>query len=115
MTGELADSAAARRFTVSLQPDDHTELAGLALRLRVSRSEALRRAIRDRLAETPEPDAANDTSMAEELALHNLVATEQVIRLLERFLPGGTAASAEVLPAAIGAAQVRIASGSVPG
>jgi hypothetical protein len=99
-------------FTVSLRPDDHADLEELATNLRLSRGEAVRRAIRDALHGRPQPtpeSAGDESSFAEEVALQHLVATEQVIKLLERFLPGGAAVTAEVLPEAIGAAQARIA------
>jgi hypothetical protein len=116
VTGQLPADGPVRRFTVTLRAEDHAELQALASRRRVSRSQALRLAIRDAFAEHPATaPTAEESAVGEELALHNLVATEQVIKLLERFIPGGPAAAAEALPLAVGAAQVRIAdSGRVP-
>jgi hypothetical protein len=116
VTGQLPVTGVPKRFTVTLQAEDNADLRALASRHRVSRSQALRLAIRNAVAEQPpSPPTAEESAVGEELALHNLVATEQVIKLLERFLPGGPTVSAEVLPLAVGAAQVRIGeSGRLP-
>jgi hypothetical protein len=108
--GQLPVEGPIKRFTVSLRAEDQLELRAFASQHRVSLSQAVRLAIRHAMADPPAASAtAEETAAGEELALHNLVATEQVIKLLERFLPGGPAAAAEVLPLAIGAAQLRIA------
>ena len=102
------------RIAVSLARADLAELDQFAGRLRMTRSAAVRYAVR--VAGGGDPHSDRPGGAGEELVLHNLVATEQVIKLLERFLPGGPAAAAEVLPLAVGAAQLRIAdSGRLPG
>jgi hypothetical protein len=55
--------------------------------------------------------ATESQGLAEELALHNLIATEQVIQLLERIVRHGPGAADEVLVEAGRAAQRRLAAG----
>jgi hypothetical protein len=55
----------------------------------------------------PEPRA----ELLSELAFHNLIATEQVIKLLETVVRDGQGAADRLLPAAGQAAQVRLARG----
>src|ERR1700694_5326697 len=97
--GQLPVEVPARRFTVTLQAEDQVELRALASRHRASLSKGMGLWILTAMAEPLAVAAtAQETTAGEELALHNLVATEQVIKLLERFFPGGPAAAAEVLP-----------------
>ena len=94
------------RVDVSLPRADLAALDRFAAGLRMTRSAAIRYAVR--VAGGGSRQADQPQGSGEELMLHNLVATEQVIKLLERFLPGGAMAAAEVLPLAVGAAQLRI-------
>ncbi len=94
------------RIDISLPRADLASLDRFAAGLRMTRSAAIRYAVR--VAGGGSTQAGLSQGSDEELLLHNLVAVEQVIKLLERFLPGGPSIAAEVLPLAVGAAQLRI-------
>jgi len=61
-------------------------------------------AARSRPREAPEPAGAG----ADELNLHLLVAIEQVIGLIESFVPRGRGAAKALLPEAVAAAKERL-------
>ena len=62
-----------------------------------------------------DPVAVSDdvprADLLSELGLHNLIATEQVIQLMQSVVRDGAAAADRVLPAAARAAQARLARG----
>ena len=57
------------------------------------------------------PTAASESQPSTEMLLHLLVAVEQVLALIESFLPEGPGAADAALPAAAMSAQRRLASG----
>jgi hypothetical protein len=61
-------------------------------------------------ATATEPSAPTQDDLATEIALHNLVATEQALRLLESMVRQGPGAADGVLAAASHAAQHRLSS-----
>jgi hypothetical protein len=56
-------------------------------------------------------DEVPRADLLSELGLHNLIATEQVIQLMQSVVRDGAAAADRVLPAAARAAQTRLARG----
>jgi hypothetical protein len=63
------------------------------------------------------PSSASPVAPADlltELGFHNLIATEQVIQLLETIVRDGRGAADRLLPAAARAAQARLAQGEAP-
>jgi hypothetical protein len=103
---------------VCLTAAELAEVQTLASRERLSISSVLRAAARD-AAGTPAPkptrpaswDDGYDHALQQELSLLNLMATEQVIALLEAMAPYGQISAEEVLVQAAQAAQRRIARG----
>ena len=108
------------RITVSLTAPELAELRTLAGRDRTSISAVLRMAARDAGDMPPEKrnpagwDEGYDHALQQELSLLNLVASEQVIKLLENMAPYGQVSADESLAEAAQAAQRRIARGSQP-
>ena len=106
------------KVTVCLTAAELAEVQTLANRERLSISSVLRAAARD-AAGTPAPKPARtaswddgyDHALQQELSLLNLMATEQVIALLEAMAPYGQVSAEEVLVQAAQAAQRRIGRG----
>jgi hypothetical protein len=107
----------ARRICVPLDPSDVIELEKRARRDRLPMSTALLIAARDGFGR-PVPqrrpsdswDESYDHSLQHELIVLTLMATEQVLKLLESITPYGKGADQFLVPAAQ-AAQKRIARG----
>lgn len=76
--------------------------------LSIPMAPAIRRLIRESAIEKP-PVTAPGPYQDMELDMHLLVALEQVIALIESFLPEGSGAARRVLPEAVMAAQRRLA------
>ena len=79
-----------------------------AVDLGIPMAPAIRRLIRESAFERP-PASAPEPHTDMELDIHLLVALEQVIALIESFLPEGSGAARRVLPEAVFAAQRRLA------
>jgi len=84
------------------RPVAHAALYLIRLGLRTGAAEPDMRAASD---EVPRAD------LLSELGLHNLIATEQVIQLMQSVVRDGAGAADRVLPAAARAAQARLARG----
>jgi len=81
----------------------------LAAELGIPVAPAVRRLIREAAAQRRQPPPASPSTRVDtELNLHLLVAIEQVIALIESFVPGGPGTAQRLLPEAVLAAQRRM-------
>jgi hypothetical protein len=101
-----------------MTPDDLARLRSYAVEQSRSAAPAALFLLRAGLASPPEPYSSvapvGPADLLTELAFHNLVATEQVIQLLETIVRDGRGAADRVLPAAARAAHARLAQGEAP-
>lgn len=103
------------RLLVRLTAAERAQLEAFADTESLPLARAAAKLMRTGLA-APAPAAATDPSapaqddLATEIALHNLVATEQALRLLESMVRQGPGAAHDVLAAASHAAQRRLSS-----
>jgi hypothetical protein len=112
---QLRPRPAIRQVHVRLAPQELDLIEDVAEELGVPVSPAIRLlvglGIEARRAPVPVPTGPADTQAPTEMLLHLLVATEQVLALIESFLPEGPGAADAALPAAAFAAQRRLAAG----
>ena len=97
------------KVKVQLSASELATVDGLAAELRIPRATAARLLVADgagaRAAGRVGPRAG---SQGPELELHLLVGIEQILALIESFLPEGPGAARGVLPAAVRAARDRL-------
>ena len=108
------------RVDLRMTPDDLAQLRRYAAEHARSVAPAALFLVRSGLAAPPvepsvTPPAAVGADLLKELGFHNLIATEQVIKLLETIVRDGQGAADRLLPAAAQAAQIRLARGESSG
>lgn len=104
------------RVDLRMSPDDLAQLRRYAAEYARSVAPAALFLVRSGLAAPPvepsvTPPAVVGADLLTELGFHNLIATEQVIKLLETIVRDGQGAADRLLPAAGQAAQIRLARG----
>jgi hypothetical protein len=104
-----------KRIVVALGDEDRADLEAIARKGRISLNEAMRQAIRSVAskpapppAKRPEPEPTEDAGSSLEIAVHSLVAVQQLIILMETLLPEGPGAANRVLGQAAAAVQQRL-------
>ena len=103
---ERHDTPTPRHLKVRIDNALANELSALARRRGVSTSDLVRELLREKLQAERAGLGASATDQA--LALANLIATENVLKLLERFMPNGAEKSLELADDAADAARVRL-------
>jgi hypothetical protein len=97
------------QLKVRLTPSARASLRQMARRRGTTMSAVLRELVIQSLAEPVAQEAPAQAGEALELQLHVLIAVEQVLALIESFLPEGPGAAARVQEEAALAAQRRLA------
>jgi hypothetical protein len=96
-------------FHIRVDPDQLAGIRRLADELRIPDADLLRQLISEGMARQQNvPGSPAGRIGDHELDLHLLVAIEQVLALIESFLPQGPGAAHKVLPEAVHAAQRRL-------
>ena len=94
--------------TVRLDAAQRAQIRALADQARLPDAELIRGLIGAGIEARTQSDTSPAPSGNDEIQLHLLVAIEQVLALIESFLPEGPGAARGVLPAAVRAARDRL-------
>lgn len=103
------------RIEARLSADDRDRLSGYAVARNLTLAQANRELIHLALENPktdPSPDAEDRGELVLELGLLNLIAIEQVLKLVETIIPNGAGAADAFLVPAAQAAQERLARGT---